>query len=174
MPHSYGFCESGTLSLTLFLFDGFLVPNNSLPLAQRFQSENRFGMLTIRCVNPNDQFGRIDPVARKYQVNPFSIIRRACRPVISDSLALESFAPSCKKCFQLTSVFSINLFHSFSLFRTLKPVSPLLATHTQSTPGYPSLPKIRHGIGTDYSPLHCRLISATILRASTNSTKGES
>jgi hypothetical protein len=75
MPHSYGFCRSGTLSLTLFLFDGFFAPNNSLPLAQRFQSENRFGMLTIRCVNPNGQFGRIDPVARKYQVTPFSIIR---------------------------------------------------------------------------------------------------
>ena len=37
----------------------------------------------------------------------------------------------------LTPIFSAALSHSFSLSITLKPVSPLLATLTKSTPGYP-------------------------------------
>src|SRR5437588_4395166 len=46
------------------------------------------------------------------------------------------FTPFSPDHFPLTPLFSIRRFHSFSFFFTLKSVSPLLATLTQSTPGY--------------------------------------
>jgi hypothetical protein len=56
--------------------------------------------------------------------------------VQKDPLSLVLFAPTRRKLAGLTPSFSSTAVHSFSLFVTLKPVSPLLATHTKSTPGH--------------------------------------
>src|SRR5205814_6636239 len=45
------------------------------------------------------------------------------------------FTPFSPDHFPLTPFFSIRRFHSFSFFFSLKSVSPLLATHSKSTPG---------------------------------------
>ena len=73
-PHSYGFCKSGLFLLMLLSPGGFLVPPKQPLLAQRFQSKDRLGMLAIRRVNTNGEFGRIDPVGRKFQINTLAII----------------------------------------------------------------------------------------------------
>ena len=66
--------------------------------------------------------------------------------VLSPAFSCSSFFSSLsKKNVSLTPLFSFFPFNSFALLFTLKPVSPVLATHTKSTPGYPLT---RHQIGT--------------------------
>jgi hypothetical protein len=57
------------------------------------------------------------------------------RPLCSSLFV--SCSANAQKDQSLTLMFSIKPVHSSSLFRTLLPVSPLVATLTKSTPGYP-------------------------------------
>src|SRR5438105_3871269 len=61
-------------------------------------------------------------------------------PIRHSCILFAFFRKHRSKCDPLTPSFSIAGFHSSSLFITLKPVSPLLATLTQSMPGYTLLP----------------------------------
>jgi hypothetical protein len=71
--------------------------------------------------------------------------RRSIPFVQKDPLSLVLFAPTRWKLAGLTPSFSSTAVHSFPLFVTLKPVSPLLATHTKSALGYtPSVQNLGH------------------------------
>jgi hypothetical protein len=64
---------------------------------------------------------------------------------------------------QLTPFFSIMPFHFFALFFTLAEISPVLATHTKKTRGYPSL---RHKMCT-IVPIACFSYSLCAARVAT-------
>jgi hypothetical protein len=81
------------------------------------------------------------PVSPQSLPNTCRLNTRSGIPFVHrDPLSLVLFTPNRRKLAGLTPSFSSAAFHSFPLFVTLKPVSPLLATHTKSTPGYTPLP----------------------------------
>jgi hypothetical protein len=87
-------------------------------------------------------------IGQKSQLLSPQLLPHTCRQntrggipsIPKDPLSPVLFTPTRRKLAGLTPSFSSTAVHSFSLFVTLKPVSPLLATHTKSTPEYtPSL-----------------------------------
>ena len=68
---------------------------------------------------------------------PFRLHHRRIRSTQTASLSTP-FLTLLRKSESLTPLLSINRFHSFSLFATLFLVTPLFATLTKNTPGYPS------------------------------------